>query len=387
MLTSGKKSDIIIEAAFYLRDGGGTVSGFDGFLGNEELKARLERDIAAGKLAHAYMIEGPEGSGKRTLARLIAAAAACRESDPPCMKCVSCDKIMREQSPDVITVGAEAGKVQLGVDVIRRLREDAVFAANDLDTKTYIFPEADTMNVQAQNALLKLLEEPPDGVRFLLLTTNSQGLLATIRSRAPLLRTEALEDDVIADWLGRNDQNAMALKRSDPQAFAVAVRLSSGSLGRAMALCDPEESEECMRLWGCADKLIRLLADRTAPGGDLRLREFASRLLSNIPQPKSKKGSKETSAKSSPAKQREELAAVYDLTSDAARDLIAVRLSENMRPLFFPDRSAAAQLADRFPMTLLTRLLDAASSAVRGLSGNMNTGLVMSRFALDISGK
>ena len=173
------------------------MSGFDGFLGNEKLKERLERDIAAGRLAHAYMIEGPEGSGKKTLAKLIAAAAACRESDPPCMKCVSCDKIMRGQSPDVITVEAESGKVQLGVDVIRRLREDSVFAANDLDTKTYIFPAADTMNIQAQNALLKLLEEPPDGVRFLLLTENAQGLLATIRSRAPLLRTEALKDDVV----------------------------------------------------------------------------------------------------------------------------------------------------------------------------------------------
>ncbi len=365
------------------------MSGFDGFLGNEKLKERLERDIAAGRLAHAYMIEGPEGSGKKTLAKLIAAAAACRESDPPCMKCVSCDKIMRGQSPDVITVEAESGKVQLGVDVIRRLREDSVFAANDLDTKTYIFPAADTMNIQAQNALLKLLEEPPDGVRFLLLTENAQGLLATIRSRAPLLRTEALKDDVVSDWLSENDANAAALKKSDPQAFAVAVRLSSGSLGRATRLCDPEESEECMRLWGCAAKLIRLLADRTAPGGDLKLREYAARLSSNIPQPKSKKGTKasESGAKSSPAKQREELSSVYMLTADAARDLIAVKLAKGAGPLFFADKSEAAELADRFPMTLLIRLCDAAATAVRGLGMNMNTGLVMSRFALDISGR
>lgn len=140
---------------------------------------------------------------------------------------------------------------------------------------------------------------------------------------------------------------------------------------------------------GCAAKLIRLLADRTAPGGDLKLREYAARLSSNIPQPKSKKGTKasESGAKSSPAKQREELSSVYMLTADAARDLIAVKLAKGAGPLFFADKSEAAELADRFPMTLLIRLCDAAATAVRGLGMNMNTGLVMSRFALDISGR
>lgn len=375
------------------------MSGFDGFLGNEELKARLRRDIAAKRLSHAYMIEGPRGSGKNTLAKLIAAAVACDEPDPPCMDCVNCRKILSGQSPDVITVEADKDKVQLGVDVIRRLRDDAVFAANDLDVKVYIFPAADTMNIQAQNALLKLLEEPPVGVMFLLLTENAQGLLPTIRSRAPLLRLETLDDKTISSWLTENDADAAALKLDDPKAFDVAVRLSGGSLGAAMELCSPESSEECMRLWRCADKLVRLLSERGTSRSNLEFHEYASKLTSAIQPPKGRpeKKAEETkpsrtgagrtpsaaqNTKSPPKNQRAELSDVYSLIADAARDLIAAKLARDFRPLFYTATEDADELSSKFPAARLMRLADGAQKAMDGLSKNMNIGLVQSEFAV-----
>ena len=80
------------------------MSGFDGFIGSEKLISRLKRDIAAGRLSHALIIEGAPGTGKRTLARLICAAVSCREADRPCMSCINCSKILRDQSPDVIFI-------------------------------------------------------------------------------------------------------------------------------------------------------------------------------------------------------------------------------------------------------------------------------------------
>lgn len=375
------------------------MSGFDRFLGNAELKARLKRDIAAGRLAHAYMIEGPRGSGKKTLAKLIAAAVACGEPDPPCMECVNCRKIMNGQSPDVITVEADKDKVQLGVDVIRRLRDDAVFAANDLDVKVYIFPEADTMNIQAQNALLKLLEEPPEGIMFLLLTENAQGLLPTIRSRTPLLRVEALDDRTVSEWLEKNNADAAALKRDDPKAFDIAVRLSGGSIGAAAELCSPESSEECMRLWQCADKLVRLLSERGTSRSNLEFHEYASKLASSIqsvkarPSKKSEgktafgRGSDKTpsdvqTAKKQPKNQRAELSEVYSLIADAARDLIAAKLTRDFRPLFYAVREDAEELSSKFPAARLMRLADGAQKAMDGLSKNMNIGLVQNEFAV-----
>ena len=224
------------------------MSGFDSFLKNEKLIERLKRDITANRLAHAYIIEGGEGCGKRTLANLICAAASCSESDRPCMECISCYKILRAQSPDVITVGADKDRVQISVDVIRRLREDTVVAPNDLARKFYIIPKADTMNVQAQNAMLKILEEPPPYVMFLLLCERADDLLPTIRSRAPIYRVESLDDDIIIEAL-KSDENAKLLSENDPDAFFAAVRLARGSLGRAKELTDPKSAAECLKIY------------------------------------------------------------------------------------------------------------------------------------------
>ena len=337
------------------------MSGLDSFLGNKKLTARLARDIAAGRFSHAYIIEGVEGCGKMTLAKLICSAISCTESDSPCMKCIKCDKIARDQAPDVITVTADKDRVQIGVDVIRRLRESAVYAPNELPRKFYIIKAADTMNPQAQNALLKTLEEPPPYVMFFLLCENADDLLATIRSRAPVLRVETLPDDTVCDFLRANCKNAAALEKKSPEAFLAAVKLARGSLGMAMKLTDEKKASECLEYYKKAEKYIELLSDRRNAAGELAFYEYAIKLAG--------------------PKQRDELAKIYALLADAVRDLVNVKLTHDPSPIFYTTVDAARNTADKFALAVLIRLSDVFKSATDALDRNINIQLSLTHTA------
>ena len=342
------------------------MSGFDGFLGNKKLTSRLSRDIAAGRYSHAYIIEGAEGCGKMTLSKLICSAISCTESAPPCMKCIRCDKIARDQAPDVITVTAEKDRVQIGVDVIRRLREDAVFAPNELPRKFYIIKNADTMNTQAQNALLKTLEEPPSHVMFLLLCESADNMLATIRSRAPVLRIESLSDEDVCNYLKNNCPDANALEKKSPEAFLAAVKLSRGSLGMAIKLTDEKKAAECLEYYKKAEKYIELLANRRNAAGELAFYEYAIKLAT--------------------AKQREELAKIYGLLADAVRDLINAKLTQNPSPIFYTTAEKAVSTADKFALGVLVRLTDVFKDAADGLDRNINVSLSLTHTAVAAEG-
>lgn len=334
------------------------MSGFDSFLKNEKLIARLKRDIAAKRLSHAYIIEGGEGCGKRTLARLICSAVSCNNDDRPCMKCTNCDKIARAQSPDVIMVEAEKDRVQLGVDVIRRMREDAVIAPNDLPKKFYIIPKADSMNTQAQNAILKILEEPPEHVMFLLLCENADNLLSTIRSRAPIYRVEALPDDLICETL-KSDERAKTLFERDPDAFNAAVKLSRGSLGRAYELTDPKSASECLELYKKAERYIELLAAKRNGASELEFYEYSTKLVKS--------------------KERDELCQIYSLLADAVRDLINVKLTLSPSSIFYTSPDKARETADRFALGKLMHLVDVFTNARDSLDRNVNINLAQVR--------
>jgi len=331
------------------------MSGFDGFLGNERLVTRLKRDISAERLSHAYIIEGAEGCGKRTLAKLIAAAVSCEDAARPCMRCINCDKINRDQSPDIVFVKPEKDRVQLGVDIIRKLREDAIYAPVDLKKKVFIIPEADAMNVQAQNAFLKILEEPPAHIMFFILCENSDNLLSTIRSRAPIFRVEGLSDELIEKKLVELMPEALRLRERDSEAFAAAIKLSRGSLGTAMRLIDEKEAEQCLTLYKKAEQYIELLSKRRGSGGELEFYEFSVKLA----------GSKE----------RDKLIQIYNLAADAVRDLINIKLAKEPSPIFYTSIDKAREISDRFPIGQLMRLADIFQNSATNLDRNVNINL------------
>lgn len=200
--------------------------GFESLLGNERLKENLISSLARGHIAHFYLISGPVGSGRHTLARLLAAAILCQGRDRPCLHCGPCHKVMAGTHPDFITVD-DPEKKTVPVDLIRQARADMYVMPNESDRKIYLFPRAQDMGIPGQNALLKVLEEPPEYGVFLLLTDNPEKLLPTVRSRCVELNLTALPEKVLRQALHER------FPQADGESVNSAVARSGGYLGQA----------------------------------------------------------------------------------------------------------------------------------------------------------
>jgi DNA polymerase-3 subunit delta' len=114
--------------------------GFDGLLGNTRLKENLRQSAGTGRISHFYLLSGAAGSGKKTLARLLAAAAVCKSAAKPCLSCDACRKAMANTHPDIITVTDPEHKA-VSVDIVRNFRADMYVQPNEADKKVYIFPQ------------------------------------------------------------------------------------------------------------------------------------------------------------------------------------------------------------------------------------------------------
>lgn len=206
---------------------------FDTLLGNEQLKSNLRRSIARGHISHFYLLSGAKGSGKHTLAKLLAAALLCTGENKPCLQCPNCRRVMESTHPDFITVD-DPEKKTVTVALVRQAREDVFIRPNQSDYKIYLFPRAQDMGLEGQNALLKILEEPPEYGVFLLLTDNPEKLLPTVRSRCTELKLQPLPEAVMDAALAKKYPQVPAQTRK-----AAAVR-SAGFLGQALEMLDPE---------------------------------------------------------------------------------------------------------------------------------------------------
>ena len=201
--------------------------GFEGLLGNARLKENLRHSVDSGRLSHFYLISGPRGSGKRTLARLLAAAAVCRGEKKPCLSCPACRKAMTDNHPDIISV-VDPDRKAVPVKLVRQYRDDVYIKPNEAEKKVYIFPQE--LGPEGQNALLKILEEPPAYGLFLLLAENPQQILTTVRSRCTLLQMESLPKELLLSQLQKQFPNA------DRELLQAAAERSGGYLGQAAEL-------------------------------------------------------------------------------------------------------------------------------------------------------
>ncbi len=210
--------------------------GFDQLLGNARLKQNLTQAASKHRFSHFYMICGPVGSGKHTLAKLLCAALMCTESQQPCLRCNACRKVMAGTHPD-ITYVEDTEKKTTPVDLIRDARADMYIQPNEGNRKIYIFPQE--LGVPGQNALLKVLEEPPSYGVFILLTDNPEKILTTVRSRSIQLTLESLPREILEPALQSRFPDA------DPEALEAAMAGSGGYLGQAIALLEqPEDTPQ-----------------------------------------------------------------------------------------------------------------------------------------------
>lgn len=210
-------------------------------IGQDHIEKHFQNAIKSEKKSHAYIINGEEGSGKSALALEFAKALQCEQNAPDkenvtgtaCNKCKSCSQTDSGNQPDIKTVIPEKNKV--GIDDIRyQINNDIEILPYSSPYKIYIIPHSETMTTEAQNALLKTIEEPPAYAIIILLTTNIENFLPTIMSRCVVLNIRPVEEDVIAKDL--KDKFAV----SDYEA-ELAVAFAGGNVGQAEKLIESEE--------------------------------------------------------------------------------------------------------------------------------------------------
>lgn len=323
---------------------------------NEHLKQRLCSDVLAKSFSHAYIIEGIKGSGKHTIARLAAAALACERKEDenaplPCTKCESCRKILEFLSPDVITVGTEE-KATMGVDSIRFIREDVYTVPNDLDNKIYIIEDADKMTLQAQNAFLLTLEEPPSYVGFILLCENSASLLETIRSRAPTLRTEPVSKGDIDKYICESDRRAAQMKLSSPADYAELLMAAENGIGKALELLDPKIFAQALEKRKLAKEFVLTALNKSSHE---RALEFLRRF-----SPK-----------------RDTLIQELRLIHTALRDLILLKKTDNAPLCFYESYDSALEVCELTSTAKLFFLIELVNSASDNISRNANVKLTL----------
>lgn len=211
------------------------MNNFEQIYGHNKIKEHLQNAIELGKVSHAYIFNGSLGAGKKSIASLFAKTLQCDEkSINPCDECKSCKQSDSGNQPDIIWVKHEKTG-SIGIDDIReQVIGDIQIKPYSSRYKIYIIDEAEKLTVQAQNALLKTIEEPPEYGIIILLTTNADIFLQTILSRCVKLEFKPVQDELVRQYLKDNyDATEYEIR------FAVAF--SQGNIGRAITIVTSKE--------------------------------------------------------------------------------------------------------------------------------------------------
>lgn len=328
---------------------------FDILAGNESAKAILCDYIEYKKVPHAIMISGRAGTGKTTAALLLSAALGCTSENKPCMACEACRKITNHICPDVKYITCENGRKTIGVEAVRTIRESAYIIPNDLDVKIFVISDASVMTVQAQNALLKLLEEPPENVYFILAASDATALLSTVRSRVQEIRMETFFGSVMSKLLSDRNEKARAMMEKDPELFLKIINNSQGSYGKALKeITSGKNTEEAV------EKLVRDYV--------LALSGFSkSSLYMMIP--------------SLPSKQRADAIDFCEKLLYAFRDMAISKKNRNAEFLFFVNYNDAMEAALKYPFDTIIRMYVAAEEIYNEISST-NVNITTEYFTL-----
>lgn len=213
------------------------MAGFRDIIGQDQIKEHLRNALSSGKISHAYILNGEKSSGKEFIAKVFAMALQCeRDGEEPCQECHSCKQALSGNHPDIISVVHEKPNT-ISVDDIRaQVNNDVGIKPYSGPYKIYIINEAEKMTPQAQNAILKTLEEPPAYAVILLLTSNVDSLLPTILSRCVVLNMKPAPDDLVKKYLMEQ------MKVPDYKA-EICVAFARGNVGKAKALASSEDFE------------------------------------------------------------------------------------------------------------------------------------------------
>lgn len=316
---------------------------FQEIIGHENIKEHFQRAIRDHKVSHAYILAGEEGMGKKSLADAFALTLMCEEGRmEPCMECHACKQVLGGSHPDLIHV-THAKPGSIGVDDIReQINDTIVVRPYSSSYKIYIVDEAEKMTPQAQNALLKTIEEPPSYGVILLLTTSLEAFLPTILSRCVQLKLKPLRDSVVHNYL----TGTMEVSESEADIYAAFAR---GNLGKAVRIASSEDFRNMYQ------EVLHLLKHI----GDMDISE----LLDYI------RKLKEDSV---------DIQECLDFMMMWYRDVLLYKVTTDINLLIFKDEYAKfKEISDRSSYDGLKRILEAIDKAKVRLNANVNMELAM----------
>lgn len=308
-------------------------------IGHGEIVSQLQGMLQQGCVPHALLFTGPEGVGKMLTATILAAGLLCKagQAERPCDSCLSCRQVKEGGHPDLLFVRPEGAAIK--IDQIRELQREASLAAYESGCRVGIIDAAEKMTPQAANSLLKILEEPPGELKFILISSHREQLLDTIISRCRILRFGPLPGDLLAQALCRQGVPA--------EKAGAAAHLSGGRMGTALKIVEPD---------------------------GLLLRDQAAELIAGLPAMSMEAvwdhmGGLEKM-------ERADMVLLLQYMEYILRDLLMVVTGQDSRLLLNEDIAAAlAEQAGSWNEDSLTRAFSAVEAARRGLTGNANVRL------------
>lgn len=321
----------------------GKVFGFQDILGNDIIKEHFKKAIENHKVSHAYILTGEEGTGRKSIANAFAMTLLCEKGgSDPCMVCHSCKQVLSGNHPDLIYVKHEKPN-SIGVDDIREQINDTIMVRPYSSFyKIYIMDEAEKMTVQAQNALLKTIEEPPSYAVIILITTNQEAFLPTILSRCVQLKLKPLKDFTVKSYL--TEHFKVPEKESE-----ICAAFARGNLGKAIHLASSEEFKELyQKVMALAKNVEKMdivdLLDRIREMKELNF----------------------------------DIGEVLDLLQLWYRDVLMYKVTKDMNLLIFKDEYKVINgIVQKVDYAGLEKILDAIDTARARLDANVNMELAM----------
>ena len=326
------------------------MAGFRDIVGQEQIKEHLQSALTTGKISHAYIINGEKSSGKEYIAQVFAMALQCENGGPePCQECRSCKQALSANQPDIIKVTHEKPNT-ISVDDIRgQINNDVGIKPYSSPYKVYIVNEAERMTAQAQNALLKTLEEPPEYAVIILLTANVNSLLPTILSRCVVLNMKPVSDAQVRRYLMEE------LQVPDYKA-EVCVAFARGNVGKAKSLASSEDFDNVK------NEALGLLKSIQ----DMELYEIVA-AIKKINEYKL------------------EINDYLDILAIWYRDVLLFKATKDLNHLVFREESQALRrVAQRSSYEGIETVLEALEKAKTRLNANVNFDLTMELLMLTI---
>jgi DNA polymerase-3 subunit delta' len=331
-------------------------------VGQDRAVTLLQRNLERGSMAHAYLLVGPPHVGKMTLALDLARALNCEAAEPPCGLCDACQKISSGKHADVQIIGLNSGgnstdkpRAEISIDQVREMQHSSNLPPFEGRYKVFIVDGAELMSNEAANCLLKTLEEPAEGVIFILLTTNDGILPATVVSRCQRLELRPLATSQVEAVLG--ERRGV----ESPKAELLA-RLCHGCLGWALSAAADES------LLQRRTQLIDRLLDITNGNYEERF-DYASQLAAQFSQ------------------NRGLVQEVLDLWLDWWRDLLLVKLGRSDTITNIDHETMLVDLARGYNLAQIRSFINSIEAAGEQLEQNANPRLVLEVLMLSIPGR